>query len=193
MYKVFINDAPVVLTDFLEPNTSGKVLDFKALHPNQIRNLLRDPNSQPLIVVCENLIKDWLKFLSWFQVVSAAGGKVINSKKEVLFIRRFGRWDLPKGHVEIGEGLQEAALREVKEECGIEVLRIVKELESTHHIYECNDQMHLKTTHWFLMHTPQVSHLKPQREEGIEQAVFKAPEEVSKALANTYKNIQLLF
>ena len=42
---------------------------------------------------------------------------------ELLLIRhRFGgHWSFPKGHVEAGENEQETALREVKEETGLEI------------------------------------------------------------------------
>ncbi len=39
---------------------------------------------------------------------------------EVALIRTGKRWGLPKGHVESGEGIQQAACREVLEETGLE-------------------------------------------------------------------------
>ena len=51
--------------------------------------------------------------------VNAGGGLVINSKGEYLLIRRSGLWDLPKGHQEPGEPIEETALREVEEETGL--------------------------------------------------------------------------
>lgn len=53
----------------------------------------------------------------------SAGGIVYRKDKgntEVALIRVRDRWGLPKGHVEEGEGVQETALREVREETGLE-------------------------------------------------------------------------
>lgn len=49
-------------------------------------------------------------------VVYRRNGRAI----EVALIRTGKRWGLPKGHVERGEGIQEAACREVLEETGLE-------------------------------------------------------------------------
>ena len=51
--------------------------------------------------------------------VRAAGGIVTAHDGTMLLIQRNGRWDLPKGKVEPGETLLQAALREVQEETGI--------------------------------------------------------------------------
>ncbi len=51
--------------------------------------------------------------------VRAAGGFVSAPDGRMLLILRNGRWDLPKGKVEPGETLLQAALREVQEETGI--------------------------------------------------------------------------
>ena len=51
--------------------------------------------------------------------VPAAGGIVQNEHREVLFIFRKGKWDLPKGKMEKAERPEVAAIREVEEECGV--------------------------------------------------------------------------
>lgn len=53
-------------------------------------------------------------------------GVVVKRGHEVLLVRRLnepsrGRWSLPGGMVELGETVREAARREVREECGLQV------------------------------------------------------------------------
>lgn len=48
-----------------------------------------------------------------------------NNKIQLLLIRPFkesDRWGIPKGHVDDGETLEETALRETKEETGLDVI-----------------------------------------------------------------------
>ena len=54
--------------------------------------------------------------------VRAAGCIVADPQGNLLLICRNNRWDLPKGKVEAGETLAQAALRETLEETGIRVL-----------------------------------------------------------------------
>jgi len=52
-----------------------------------------------------------------------AGGCIFNDKGQVLLQRRedFGEWGFPGGAVELGETPEQAAIREVKEETGLDV------------------------------------------------------------------------
>jgi ADP-ribose pyrophosphatase YjhB (NUDIX family) len=59
----------------------------------------------------------------------AVNAVVFNEEKEVLLARRTdnGLWCIPGGHVDLGETLVQACLRELKEETGLtgEVIRLV--------------------------------------------------------------------
>ena len=57
-------------------------------------------------------------FAAEFALIEAAGGVVVNDCGQWLMIRRNGRWDLPKGHLECGERIEECAAREIEEETG---------------------------------------------------------------------------
>ncbi|WP_340399170.1 NUDIX domain-containing protein [Paenibacillus sp. FSL H8-0079] len=46
---------------------------------------------------------------------------VLNEKNEILLMRDRRGWEMPQGCLEEGETIREAAIREVKEETGIEV------------------------------------------------------------------------
>src|SRR6185295_2085187 len=75
----------------------------------------------------------WKKFCKQFTIIEAAGGLVLNTKKELLMIFRLNRWDLPKGKIEKNEEPSAAALREVCEETGVCDCEIIGELNSTYH------------------------------------------------------------
>lgn len=54
------------------------------------------------------------------------GVVVLNAQGEVLLVKRgkpprAGEWSLPGGLIDLGERLEDAARREVQEECGIEI------------------------------------------------------------------------
>ena len=60
----------------------------------------------------------------------SCGCIVIDNGKVLLIQHLKGHWDMPKGHMEAGETEQETALREVKEETGVDV-EIISDKKST--------------------------------------------------------------
>ena len=193
MYKVFINERPIILTDSLFVESDFELQNYKNAVISEVIHKLQKEMVEGIVLFCMDLQTSWENFKSHFKVIIAAGGLVTNQKKEILFIYRGNKWDLPKGRIEKGEVLRETALREVEEECGISQLRIKKFLIQTYHIFFVKNQQRLKETHWFLMDSTFKDNLSPQLEEGISIATFKNTDETMKALKNTYKNIQLVF
>lgn len=121
--------------------------------------------------------------------IKAGGGLIQNDKKQYLFIYRLGFWDLPKGKLELHENIEECAVREIKEECGIQIKLVKKELPSTYHIYILHDKMILKRTYWFLMMAGDNQNLIPQTEEGIEEVRWLKIDELDLVKKHTYPSI----
>ena len=111
-----------------------------------------------------------LEFAAGFGLVLAAGGRVWNDAGQLLLIHRRGRWDLPKGKVEAGEALAQAAQREIEEETGAAGLNLVGPLPSTLHIYPERGQWLLKHSVWFDFWAPAEQRFQPQTEEDIHAA-----------------------
>lgn len=82
-------------------------------------------------------------------------------------IHRNGRWDLPKGHLECGERIEECAAREVCEETGV-AAEVVRPLCETLHAYYFpkTARWELKRTRWYELYTPACAVLTPRPKRG---------------------------
>ena len=79
-----------------------------------------------------------------------SAGAVVMIGGRCLALRRGGEWVFPKGHLEQGERPEDAAIREVREETGLEV-RIIQPIGSTRYEFGARtDPGHRKRVHWFL-------------------------------------------
>ena len=151
--------------------------------------------------------------------VRAAGGIVTAPDGTMLLIQRNGRWDLPKGKVEPGETLLQAALREVEEETGVSVqcsafsvvgradgipqrfsptgdsllntYHLTLNTIKTYHVFNLYGGWHLKQTSWFPM-TAEKSEGIPQQEEGITAIEWVAPDEWHRRLQSSYGTLRTL-
>lgn len=193
MYKVFLNEVPFYFTDTNITLSGFDTVLYQELNLQFFLNEIQQNPNAKINVICDNLQKDWLNFLQNFEIREAAGGVVKNMCQEMLWIYRFDKWDLPKGHIENGESKEIAAIREVEEECHIFGLTIQKELQTTYHVFEHKGKQVMKVTYWFLMDVDSEGvKLIPQLEEGITDVSFKTREESLNCLSNTYGNIKLL-
>jgi len=126
-----------------------------------------------------------------FKIIKAAGG-LIRKKDKFLMIYRMKKWDLPKGKKESGEKYRQTAVREVEEECNVQV-KLGKKLCTTWHTYTMNKNAMLKKTRWYIMDLTDDSHIKPSLEEDIEEARWMTQKEVYHALENSYNSIRFVF
>ena len=90
------------------------------------------------------------------QEILAAGGIVIDNETatpRVLLVHRpqYDDWSFPKGKLDAGETVEQAALREVKEETGLEC-RIIRPLTVLRYGSRTRkDRLKPKAVHYFLM------------------------------------------
>lgn len=193
MYKVFVNDKPLFLTNQIQKETDFQLflldsVDIKQLIIKIFKNkvdkaFLYHPDEKEILK----------KLKSKIPVEKAGGGLVLNDKNEVLFIYRNKKWDLPKGGIEKGEEIEDTAIREVEEETGVKGLKIVRKLSKTYHIFKRNGRYKLKITHWFEMKTSYAGKMVGQLDEGIEKVEWIKQEQIANCLTNSYENIKLLF
>ncbi|GAB3195967.1 ADP-ribose pyrophosphatase YjhB (NUDIX family) [Pontibacter aydingkolensis] len=171
---VLIKDADVLLIDRLV-----RLMEVKKLKKLKSLTLVTDKKKR----LIEHL-KDQ------FKIVKAAGGLVVKDGK-ILMMYRLGVWDLPKGKLDKKEKVKEGALREVEEECNIQV-EVLEKLPKTWHSYAYKGKKILKKTSWFLMNCTDDSLMKPQAEEFIEEVRWMTPEEVLEVLPNAYTSITFI-
>jgi 8-oxo-dGTP pyrophosphatase MutT (NUDIX family) len=122
-------------------------------------------------------------------LVTAAGGLAHTDENELLLIFRKGKWDLPKGKLDGKESLETCALREIKEETGLQQAEIEHPLCVTYHTYHEFGKHILKESHWFLMKAPKQASFTPQREEDIEKCEWVTPDQLGPYLDHTHASI----
>jgi len=104
----------------------------------------------------------------------SAGGvivKTINDTPHILLIRnkKYNDWIMPKGHVEAGETLEEAAIREISEEAGINDIS-VGQLLGTYERY-VEKAKENKTINYFLVTAG--ANIDPNKDLSTEQDEIK--------------------
>lgn len=123
-------------------------------------------------------------------IIEAAGGMVFNAKGELLMMKRRGKWDMPKGKLDDGEGVEDCAIREVMEETGLSPLRLIKKLQTTYHTYPHKGKTALKPSHWYEMEYTGNQKPIPQTEEDITEICWANKEMAVSLIKNAYPSIK---
>lgn len=185
--KIYINNNNLILTDVLSDTKIIKYQDF-----NQLKQIISDLESNKFneIKLYASNINDILTDLyKIYTKIDAAGGIIRNEKNEILIINRLNKFDLPKGKVEPNEDIKDTAIREVKEETGLQDVKIISFFDSTFHTYELKNKKILKQTHWFLMSSTSTQKLIPQTIEDISSVEWINALDINKIFENTYPSI----
>ena len=200
MYKVFFNDSTIQIGATSKKSSKNNITQSVDCENNVfVKELVSAIESEGKAInfqiQSKEIEKLWDCFKSQFTQIPAAGGLTQKSDCSLLFIKRLGVWDLPKGKVEKDESPESAAIREVKEECGVAGLKIIRQLDSTFHVYRSPylkfpDNLVLKETKWFLMNCNEGQTLVPQKEENIEEARWFSSNDLGEIMDNTYSSLR---
>lgn len=125
----------------------------------------------------------------------SAGGvvfKILRDRFLIGFILDpYKKWVFAKGHVEKGETIRQAAIRETKEEMGLKNLRVKEPLGSMQFTFQFKGKKIRKTVYYFLMQTRFDEIGKPQKEEKIRAIKWMGLRTARKMLG--YKNTLPIF
>lgn len=154
-----------------------------------LNQVLLSPPFKHIILRSKNPKNVLSYFKSQMNYVRTAGGVVTNPQNEILFIYKRRKWDLPKGKIEKNESRKEAALREVKEETGVQKLKIIDQLEKTYHIGKVKGKFFFKQTTWFRMECFDPAAIRPQKEEGIKMVRWIRKSNLAEVKMKTYPNL----
>lgn len=193
-YSVGFGDKEVIFTD-RAPVARGSGTVVAREDPLSVTKVLQiAENTKTVYRISTDPQSDFQRFCAQFRRVDAAGGVVTDADGNMLLIFRNGRWDLPKGHREAGETFAQCAVRETREECGVDGLEIVGELTETYHFYGMGGGYELKKTVWFVMRVGQSKpRLHPQAEEGIVNAAWVSAPRLAARFRRSYATIREVF
>ena len=195
--KIYVDEAPIYITDELSAelkNLSTQkdvlLLKDKNIQASVILSTVKNNKKKAVIILGENFRQLQNEFFNQFKIIEASGGIVQNEEKELLFIFRRNKWDLPKGKMETGETAETCAAREIEEETGVNNLHLKHKIGETFHIYEERGDTILKVSHWFYFVSEGTQNTVPQTEEDIAEVKWIHTKDIKKPMANTYQNIK---
>lgn len=184
--KIYFNDKPLFLCDrmtdeinvYAHHDDAVLIDEFSPHAVNAMVHEMRLAKIHAGIFVHSDLAA--LKKAVWkkFIIIQAGGGFVQNGNREILFMYRRSKWDLPKGKLDPGETLEQCAVREVGEETGLHKVQLEAPLLTTYHTYDESGHHILKETYWYRMKATDGQKAVPQQEEQITEIRWVLPEDV---------------
>jgi 8-oxo-dGTP pyrophosphatase MutT (NUDIX family) len=187
--KIYFDNKPLFLCDAVDETVQPYVHQDDAifideLNSHTVKSMIHEMGQAGIhagVFYHPNLEELKKAFFKKFTFIQAAGGLVMNEKKEILIIYRRGKWDLPKGKLDNGEKLENCAVREVEEETGLQKVKLLSPLIITYHTYHEGARFILKESHWYTMKVSGYQKLVPQTEEDIHEikwVTYKAAEKL---------------
>jgi 8-oxo-dGTP pyrophosphatase MutT (NUDIX family) len=195
--KIYFNNKPLFLVNELTPEIEEylhheETVFIDELNTHTVKAMIHEME-QPKIhrgIFLHPDVDTLLKsFKKKFSFVQAAGGFVYTEDHQILLIFRRGKWDLPKGKLDPHEDLAACALREVKEETGLENVQLDKPLTITYHTYHQYGEYILKESHWYLMRSGRQEVFSPQTDEDIEKCEWVAVDHLASYMDNTHASV----
>lgn len=195
--KIYVDETPIYITDKLGEELEATSLNKGTLLIEDEAHIQADTiiaaikkDKKAVIIHVKNPTSARTTLFKQFTILEAAGGIVQNENKELLFIYRREKWDLPKGKIEKNETPELCAAREIEEETGVKHLTLKHKIGETYHIYEERGLRILKISHWFYFTSSQKQITVPQVEEDIAEVKWIPTRNIKEPMKNTYQNIK---
>ncbi len=185
-YEIYINSGKLILLDEVElPSIKTDPMTLVMGYKGQQKSLFqyldileKTTRFSSVILYSPNVKQLFSDLKELVNKINAAGGVIVNQENKILLIFRRGYWDLPKGKLDDSESFEDAAIRECREEVGLQDLDLESPLTKTFHFYR--DKKYgrcIKKTKWYVINHPGGEELKPQIEEDIEKVIWIPIEE----------------
>ncbi|RYY68987.1 MAG: NUDIX domain-containing protein [Chitinophagaceae bacterium] len=196
---IYFNEKPVYLCDKMDKELTELthhpdaifIDEFSTPAINSLLHEIKKDDFHAGVVLHNDLEELKRAFFKHFKTIEAAGGIVQNENKDILFIHRRGKWDLPKGKMEKAETEEVCAQREVEEETGVTALKLKKKVGVTYHTYDEFGKHILKISHWFYFTCDSKNQvLTPQTEEDITETKWIKTKDIRVPMNDTYENIK---
>ncbi|HVM88777.1 MAG TPA: NUDIX hydrolase [Puia sp.] len=196
--KIYFNDKPLFLCNELNAELNSYahhddavfIDEFSSPAVNSMIHEMRQEKVHAGIFLHKDFNELKKAFWKKFIVVKAAGGLVFNTKNEMLFIFRRGKWDLPKGKLDEGETLEQCAIREVEEETGLKNVLLKKPIITTFHTYDLDGKHILKESYWYEMKVDDEQEFTPQTIEDIHEVRWVKRKDTGALMKNSFPSIQ---